>query len=174
MTYEADELRRSWKKCSCPIYASGTLGEAFKRKNTERPSWEDAKAVVRVWEVADAWDAPIPPAKPVPLVPEPDASVTGDTPGITIADATENFLSNRQNRGIEIPTLRKYRTFVKQFREYCDSRGYAYLQQLTVPDMDHFYAVMARRPPIKGQEVGPSERVHKILSQAQVAYRKHR
>ena len=28
MTYEADELRRTWRKCSCPIYASGTLGGA--------------------------------------------------------------------------------------------------------------------------------------------------
>jgi hypothetical protein len=34
MTYEADALRRSWRKCSCPIYVSGTLAGAFKRKNT--------------------------------------------------------------------------------------------------------------------------------------------
>ena len=32
MTYEADELRRAWKKCFCPIYASGTLNGQFKRK----------------------------------------------------------------------------------------------------------------------------------------------
>jgi len=36
MTYQADEQRRSWKNCACPIYASGTLGKVFKRKNTER------------------------------------------------------------------------------------------------------------------------------------------
>ena len=35
-TYEADELRRSWKRGLCPIYASGTLGAGFKRRNTER------------------------------------------------------------------------------------------------------------------------------------------
>ncbi len=39
MTYEADELRRTWKQCSCPIYASGTLNGQFKRKNTERTAW---------------------------------------------------------------------------------------------------------------------------------------
>src|SRR5579863_1996470 len=44
MTYETDEVRRSWKKCSCPIYASGTLNRQFKRKNTERVVWADAKA----------------------------------------------------------------------------------------------------------------------------------
>jgi hypothetical protein len=52
MTYEADELRRSWKKCSYPIYASGTLGGKFKRKNTEQTAWTDAKAIIANWEAA--------------------------------------------------------------------------------------------------------------------------
>jgi hypothetical protein len=46
LTYETNELRRSWKKCSCPIYASGTLNGHFKRRNTERAVWPDAKTVV--------------------------------------------------------------------------------------------------------------------------------
>ena len=58
MRYEADELRRSWKKCSCPIYASGTLKGRFKRKNTERFDWDAAKAVLRLWETAGTWDTP--------------------------------------------------------------------------------------------------------------------
>lgn len=45
MTYETDELRRTWKKCHCPIYASGTLNGWFKRKNTECASWPEAKAL---------------------------------------------------------------------------------------------------------------------------------
>ena len=55
MTYEADELRRTWKRCLCPIYASGTLG-GFKRKNTERANWDEAKALARAWENANSWD----------------------------------------------------------------------------------------------------------------------
>jgi len=43
MTYESDELRRNWKRCSCPIYASGTLSGHFRRKNTERSIWPEAK-----------------------------------------------------------------------------------------------------------------------------------
>ena len=34
--YESDELRRGWKKSRCPIYADGTLGGKFKRKNTKQ------------------------------------------------------------------------------------------------------------------------------------------
>jgi hypothetical protein len=50
MTYEGDELRRSWKNCSCPNYASGTLGKRFKRRNTERNRWDESKAVAPAWD----------------------------------------------------------------------------------------------------------------------------
>src|SRR5437868_2793414 len=55
-SYEADELRRNSKKCSCPIYASGTLNGQFKRKNTERTVWSDAKRAAEEWERARSWD----------------------------------------------------------------------------------------------------------------------
>ena len=141
MSYEADELRRSWRNCSCPIYASGTLGRAFRRKNTERSSWADAREVVSVWEAAGAWDATVP-AIPAPIrAQESEAGAPPDAnAGISIAEATESFIANRLGRGVEPSTLAKYRTFVKQLRAYCDSRGYVYLHQLTVVDMDRFYA----------------------------------
>ena len=138
--YETDELRRGYgKRCLCPIYASGTLGGHFKRKNTEHTSWDEAKAVAGTWEAADTWDtAAAPIAAPKP---QPDPLAAPNTPaGITIQEATESFVANRQNRGIEPPTLSKYNTFVKQLREYCDGRGYLRLAQLTVTDMDRFYA----------------------------------
>jgi integrase len=141
MSYDADELRRSWKKCSCPIYASGTLNGRFKRKNTERTSW-DAKAIVSLWEAAGTWDLS-PPAKPLEAPPQPEENLAARAAGISIAEATESFLANRQNRGIETSTLVKYRTFVKQLRAYCDSRGYSQLEQLSVMDMDRFYASWA-------------------------------
>jgi site-specific recombinase XerD len=59
---------------------------------------------------------------------------------ITIEDAIAAFMASRSNRGIAVPTLNKYRTFVKQLRAYCDSRGYVLLDQLGVADMDRFYA----------------------------------
>src|SRR6266853_4600352 len=56
--YETDELRRGWKKCHCPIYADGTLGGKFKRRNTKKTTWREAKEVVSTWEAAGAWEAP--------------------------------------------------------------------------------------------------------------------
>ena len=126
---EFEERRRGWKKCGCLIHVSGTLGGKFSRKQTGKSDWAEAKAVVAVWEAAQSWAAEPAPAEPAP-----------DMHGVTIAEAMESFIANRLSRGIEPSTLAKYRTFVKQLRAYCDSRGYLRLQQLTVLDMDRFYA----------------------------------
>ena len=64
MTYESDELRRNWKRCSCPIYASGTLSAQFKRKNTERSSWPAANAIASAWEATGRWDGSVNPLWP--------------------------------------------------------------------------------------------------------------
>lgn len=134
-----EEGRRGWKKCACLIHASGTLGRKFNRRCTGKTDWDEAKAVAAVWEAAGTWDtAAAAIAAPNPQ-PDPLAAPNA-TPGITILEATESFIANRQNRGIEPPTLAKYQTFVKQLREYCDGRGYLRLAQLTVTDMDRFYA----------------------------------
>jgi hypothetical protein len=37
-TGKFEEAHRGWKKCRCQIYASGTLGEKFKRQTTDK--WE--------------------------------------------------------------------------------------------------------------------------------------
>jgi len=151
-TYEADELRRNWKKCSCPIYASGTLNGQFRRKNTERTVWNEAKAVVEVWQNARSWDGSVkveelPASLPAPnLNPQP--------PRISIADATAAYLAICEGAKIASATLRKYRTFIKQLREFADARGYVMLDQLMSVDIDVFYAKLALGPRAKGKRLG--------------------
>jgi hypothetical protein len=101
LTYETDELRRNWKKCSCPIYASGTLNGQFKRKNTEHTRWTDAKAVVARWEGAGSWNGSAKPVEP-PCVttPAPDLSPSR----IRIADAIQAYLAVREGAGIPFST----------------------------------------------------------------------
>jgi hypothetical protein len=97
MTYEADELRRSWKKHSCPIYASGTLNGQFKRKNTERSAWPDAKAVVAEWEIASSGSGPSEPVQPPPTaVPLDDPP----TPRLMIVEAIRSHLAIREGAGM--------------------------------------------------------------------------
>lgn len=152
MTYEADELRRTWKKCSCPIYASGTLGGKFKRKNTERTAWLDAKAIVGDWECAASWGGHVESVRPLAVV----AALTADpsTSRLSIVDAVRAYLSIREGARIAPATLRKYRTFTKQLREYADRRGYVMLDQFTSADIDLFYASWALGARAKGKRLG--------------------
>jgi integrase len=151
MSYEADELRRNWKKCSCPIYASGTLNAQFRRKNTERTMWSDAKAVVEKWESAGSWDGSATLKEPPTLpVPDPDPHPSR----ISIANATAAYLAIREGAKIAPATLRKYRTFIKQLREFADTRGYVMLDQFRSADIDVFYATWALGARAKGKRLG--------------------
>src|SRR5438128_10985898 len=63
---EFEEGRRGWKKCGCLIHASGSLRGAFKRKNTGRTDWHEAKAIALELEKTHSWDGEvvIPPVVP--------------------------------------------------------------------------------------------------------------
>ena len=134
-SYETDERKRAWRKCYCPIYAGGTLGGAFRRKNTNATDWDEAKAVAAGWEQAGSWSAGTASVVPAPSV----QSVAGDQGRFTIDHATMAYLANREGRSIAQATARKYRTLIKLIRAFAETRGYVMLDQFTVSDMDAFY-----------------------------------
>ncbi len=70
-----------------------------------------------------------------------------------IAEATEAFLARARNKGVTDATSRKYRTFIKQLTAYCEERGYLYTDQLSVNDMDRFYASWKDAPISKGKKL---------------------
>jgi integrase len=133
---EFEEGRRGWKRCSCLIHASGTLGGKFKRQQTGKVHWEEAQALVAKWETTQSWTGGLaaPRAEVAPEVPQKEETRT------TITDAIAAFMSSRANRDVSLGTIKKYRTFVNQLQAYSDSRGYVTLDQLDVSDMDRFYA----------------------------------
>jgi hypothetical protein len=126
------------------------------------------QALVAPWRDASATNAPTRPrgtkrvlyaaaietvgnwsGQPVPAVPAPDAPAAPAR--ITVADATRLFLRNRESAHIAPATLRKYRTFTKQFTEYTDGRGYVMIDQFTPADADRFYAGLKLGPRTKGR-----------------------
>jgi len=132
-TGEFEERKKGWRRCACPIFVSGTLGRISRRQSTGRWEWDDARAVLAQWEQAGSWNGCASPA------PRMEAVQASSPKRITIIDATDAFIAKCQNRGIAVPTLRKYKTFTKQLRAYANTRGYVMLDQLTVADMDRFY-----------------------------------
>jgi len=55
-------------------------------------------------------------------------------------DAIKAFLAKCKSRGIQPTTFAKYQTFANQLGAYCDRCGHRHIDQVTVTDMDIFYA----------------------------------
>jgi len=136
MTYEADELRRTWKKCSCPIYASGTLSRSFKRKNTEQTSWHEAKAVAADWETAGRWQSDTPP--PPRSLPQPSLETNPLTSeGATIERAVTAFLAEHAESSA--PNTRKmYGIIMKKLQAHSAEKGYVMIDQWGPIDVREF------------------------------------
>lgn len=157
-TYEPDELRRGWRKCACPIYASGTLAGRFRRKNTEAVGWAEAKATVAEWQRAGAWDASV--AYPTSVPP-----ADGGPQRITVTEALHAYLAIRSGSGMAVSTLRKHRTFVKQLGQFAENRGYVMLDQFRSSDIDLFYGSLKLEAgcPLQRKRAGRAAGILSIL-----------
>ena len=131
---EFDERKKTWRKCACPIFASGSLARRFRRQTTGKSEWDAARAIAAAWEQVGNWNSA------VSTTPEPSLATVAHDGRMAILDATEAFLSKCKNRGIQPATFAKYQTFTKQLKAYAEHRGYVFLDQLTVGDMDRFYS----------------------------------
>ena len=88
---------------------------------------------------------PQPPPEPTPKPGQPDR--------ITIKDAVQVFLTNREGSEIASPTLRKYKTFARQLTGFADSKGYVILDQITTRDMDVYYSTLTLGPRTKSKRL---------------------
>ena len=129
--YESDELRRGWKKCHCPIYAVGTLNGEFRRRNTKRTDWEEAKVVAFQWESAARWGDE---ESPVQLIPEIPETIVQPT---TIEGAIRLFLSDHAGR-LAVNTRRKYEIICRKLAAFSSARGHIFLEQWTPSDVREF------------------------------------
>jgi site-specific recombinase XerD len=128
---EYDERKKGWKRCECPIFVSGSLHKRFSRQTTGQWEWDVARAVAERLEAVGTWGNVGPTLHPA----------TETAPSrTTIADATEAFLAKCQNRAIQLTTMAKYKTFTNQLTGFCGDRGCGYIDQLTISDIDRFYA----------------------------------
>jgi integrase len=132
LSSDFDERKKGWKRCECPITASGTLQKKYRRQTTGQWEWDAARTIAAAWEQAGEWGAN-PPLGENPTPPPKSER-------IKIPEATGAFLAKIKSRGFEPATESKYQTFVKQFLAYTDDKGYLYIDQLTIIDMDKFFA----------------------------------
>lgn len=146
---EFDERKKGWKRCDCPIFASGTLARKFRRQSTNQWEWEPARTTAAAWESANSWHDSPPAVSNAATAPEQSAAAR-----LSIEDAIKVFLAHREGSAISPATLRKYKTFTKQMKTFADSRGYVMLDQLTPTDVDSFYAGWKLGVRTKGKQLG--------------------
>jgi integrase len=145
---EFEERKKTWKKCGCPIIASGIWdsgdgrGRRFQRKSTECDTWDAARAVADAWEKG----API----PEPPKPEPPKD---EKPRKKIDEAITLYHNHKRSRGITDSSFAKYRGFTTQLKKFADDKGYTYLDQFTVSDGDEFYESWSDGPTSRGKKL---------------------
>jgi integrase len=151
--------RFKWKKCDCSIFASGKLTDGFKRKNTGKSTWEEAKAQATTWEQAGSWAAPS-----VPLV-TPSETGKPDPQSVTIESEMEMFFAKTTTRHppLEPTTVKKHKTFKKHFLAFCASKGYVTMRQLQPGDMELFYSTWKDGTKARANKLGKLRSLKKFL-----------
>lgn len=127
---------RYWKRCRCPMWVEGTVGNAYVRRSLKTKSWE--RAVAECNRLEQARDPA--PEKPRPL-------------GITIADAVQAYLQDAKDRGLRESTLSKLDTiFRKQLLSWAARRRYTRLADLDVVALRDFRSSWKDKPLAKSKK----------------------
>jgi integrase len=127
---ELEERRKNWKRCDCPIFASGTLNRKFHRQTTDQTDWTGARAVAAHWEEGGAWGSP---ANPPPEAGPPTAPAR-----ISIDRATDAFTAEFAHAAHN--TRRTYGYLLSKLKEFSKIRGYVLIDQWQPVDVREFRA----------------------------------
>jgi integrase len=146
-TSEYDERKRGWARCECPIFVSGTLQEVFKRQNTGRWQWEDARPLAISYEQAGDWERQVSPALPAPQNERSQRSEL--TTRKTIDSAVKTYLAEFGEHAA-FATQKKYRLMLNKLKSFSEERGYIMIDQWGPSDVREFrssWNVSARTAP---------------------------
>ena len=122
---EFEERKKTWRRCSCPIFASGTLQNKFRRQTTAQWEWTAAKEIAGHWEAANKWGKPTSPISPTAAA------------RITMTDAASAFLAEREVSGAP-NTYRKALYLMNAVKTYSEKKGYIMVEQWTTLDVREF------------------------------------
>ena len=114
---------RKYRRCHCPIWVDGFLGNQDIRESLKLRDWTKAQDTVREWESR---------GKREETAPEPEP--------ITIAEAWEQFVDDAQARGLRPATLYKYRLLCRVMLAFAENRGLRYIREFDLPTCRAFRA----------------------------------
>lgn len=126
---ELEERSKKWKRCGCPIVASGSLAKQFSRRKTGRIFWEEAKVVADRWDAAGRWYGAAPAVVEVPTVADPSK--------VTVARAVDAYLAEHDKHSAS-QTRKRYGYIMDKLLAYSAHKGYTLIVQWGPVDVREF------------------------------------
>jgi integrase/recombinase XerD len=107
---------RSYRRCDCPCWAEGTVEGKYYRESLKTRSWTRATEIVRERE---------------------DHGGT-QTRRITIQNASDQFISDAEARGLRKPSIYKYKLLLKQLGKFADDEGLRFISECDIESLRRF------------------------------------
>lgn len=102
---------RKYRRCRCPIWVEGLLGDQPIRKSLGTRDWDRALETVHRWEAERR--------EPVAIAADP----------ITLEQAWERFLADAEARKLADPTIYKYRLLSRQMQAFSARFGLRFVEE---------------------------------------------
>lgn len=113
---------RAHRRCRCPIWADGSLSGREIRQSLGTRDWGEAQNIIREWE-AKGRQTP-----------------TSESPPISIAQATDEFVSDATARNLKEKTVYKYRLLFRHLKKFAEIQGIRFVNELDTQTLRKFRA----------------------------------
>jgi len=113
---------RKYRRCRCPIWADGFVGEQEIRRSLGTRDWDEAQKTVREWEAKRAMP------------------IQQDEQPITVEQANAEFIADAEARNLKDKTVYKYRLLFRQLTEFAKGQGIRFLKELDQAALRKFRA----------------------------------
>jgi integrase/recombinase XerD len=113
---------RKYRRCRCPMWADGFLGDREIRKSLDTRDWEKAQETIREWEVVGL------------------ENTSSGSRFLTIEQAQREFIADAEARKLKERTIYKYRLLFRQLTAFAEEEGIRFLRELDTPVLRKFRA----------------------------------
>jgi integrase/recombinase XerD len=124
---------RTYKKCLCPIWLDWRVGDKRVQKPMGTADWQVAQLRAREIEAQ---------------------GLQANTVPLTLKQATDRFVEDAENgRGLQEPTVRKYKLLFRRLNDHFNGKGYVFLNQIAPDDLREFRNTWKMSPRTAGKHI---------------------
>lgn len=130
-TSEAEERKKGFKRCHCPIVASGSLQRVHRRMATRQTDWALAAEAMAPYLGRDSWDDPKPSPPPSPSGQPVEAQPKDAARWVTVEAAAKAYLKAHEDAKSADETIRGHSYSTGKILNLAQRTGAVRLEQWT-------------------------------------------